>query len=98
MQRTPSNSRECAENVESMGTWPGNVEIIEVEEDILVEAVVEAMVEDSVEDPEEAITGTITTRGSRASASTVALLDIVKRIAGRRRLRKIEPTKPLRER
>ena len=96
MQRTPSNSRECAENVESMGIWPGNVETIEVEEDILVEAVVEAMVEDSVEDPEEVVTG-VTTRESKASASTVALLDIVKRTAGRRRLRKKEPTKPLRE-
>ena len=72
MQRTPSNSRECAVNVESMGTWPGNVEIIEMEEDILVEAVVEAMVEDLEEDPEEATTGTITTRGSRVSASIVA--------------------------
>ena len=97
MQRTPSNSRECAVSVESMGTWPRNVETIEMEEDILVEAVAEAMVEDLEEDPEEVITGTITTRESRASASIVALLDTVKRIAERRKLRKTEPTKPLKE-
>ena len=98
MQRTPRNSRECAVSVESTGTWPGNAETIEAEEGILVEAVVEAMVEDLEEDPEEVVTGTITTRGSRASASTVALLDIVKKIAGRRRPRKKELTKPLKER
>ena len=62
----------------------------------MVEAMVEAMVEDLVEDPEEVVTG-VTTRESRASASTVALLDIVKKTAERRRLRRIEPTKPLKE-
>ena len=92
-RHTSSNSKECAVNVESMGTWPGNVETIEAEEGILVEAVAEAMVEDLEEDPEEVVTGTITTRGSRASASIVALLDTVKRIAEKRKLRKTEPTK-----
>ena len=93
MRHTPSNSKECAVSVESMGTWPRIVEIIEVEEDTLVEAVAEAMVEDLEEDPEEVVTGTITTRESRASASIVALLDTVKRIAEKRKLRKTEPTK-----
>ena len=55
-----------------MGTWPGNVERIEAEEGILVEAVAEAMVGDLEEDPEEVVTGTTTTRGSRVSASIVA--------------------------
>ena len=95
-RHTPSNSKECAVNVESMGTWPRIAEITEAEEGTLVEAVVEAMVEDLVEDPEEVVTG-VTTRESRASASIVALLDTVKRTAERRRLRKIEPIKPLKE-
>ena len=87
MQHTPSNSKECAVSVESMDTWPRIVEIIEVEEDTLVEAVAEAMVDDLEEDPEEVVTGTITTRESRASASIVALLDTVKRTAERKQPR-----------